>query len=140
VEGQEPSIAPPVLQFNFLEVSFMMPKLSMALSDLAGSSVTCWTLRPPFAKIDISLDASFTLLLDSLAHWIHLSPGCGTFSKARRSDAFAKVKPLRSALRPMGFGCKKTKAANLVVDRMCHLATKMVSCGKYFSFIGPRDS
>ena len=62
-----------------------------------------------------------------------MAPPCKSLSKARRKDGFANVKVLRSAARPEGFGCEKTKEANKLVERCAELARQQVEQNTFFS-------
>ena len=91
---------------------------SFRVSDPARAWQNIGVMLGSFCTIcDLSIvdDADFRLVLYSCPDWFHLVPSCKTCSKACRSDMFAKVKPLRTLLRPVGAGCKATNSDNLII-------------------------
>ena len=78
--------------------------------------------KGPYEVINVGCDEDFTKILDAEALWVHGAPPCRTFSRARRSDQFARVKRLRTEERPKGFGCPETAVANKLALRMQEIA------------------
>ncbi len=68
--------------------------------------------------VDVGQDEDLQLLPGSAEGWMHAAPPCRTFTKARRSGQHAKVKVLRSAERPEGFGSATTALANKLACRV----------------------
>ena len=74
--------------------------------------------------------------------WLHGAPPCKTFSRARRTDAFARSRILRSDEVPEGFEPKLqiVKEANLLASRMARLARCIYKAGGWFSIENPEAS
>ena len=92
------------------------------------------------AEVDVGSDEDFAALLAAEADWVHGAPPCKTFSAARRVDAHARVKRLRTEERPEGFGSEATETANKLALRMLELAKYQVKQGRYFSIENPFSS
>ena len=74
--------------------------------------------------------------------WLHGAPPCKTFSRARRTDALARSRILRSDEVPEGFDPKPqiVKEANLLASRMARLARCIYKAGGWFSIENPEAS
>ena len=74
--------------------------------------------------------------------WLHGGPPCKTFSRARRSDKFAKARILRSDRFPEGLKPRPYKVieANLLASRMARLARCIYKAGGWFSIENPEES
>ena len=89
----------------------------------------------PFKKIK-------ELLKSGKVRWLHMAPPCKTFSCARRSDRFGKVKKLRSRKHPEGFEPKPrvVREGNLLAARSAQLAMLQYKAGGWFSIENPATS
>ena len=127
----------------FFELFAGAASLSAAVQDLASSAHVV-------SAADAWRDADQDLLQDDFLHhcvgmarkayWLHQAPPCRTFTRARRSDKWAKVKVLRTDERPEGFGAPETEQANELARRAVFLARCVMEGGGYFSIENPLDS
>ena len=73
-----------------------------------------------------------------------MAPPCATFSRARRSDRWARLKPLRSKRFPAGLPTEKNNQrvniANELARRCARLANIQVQAGGWVSIENPVDS
>ena len=74
--------------------------------------------------------------------WLHGASPCKTFSRARRTDAYARSRILRSDEAPTGFAPQPriVKEANLLASRMARLARFVYKVGGRFSIENPEAS
>ena len=115
-----------------------MTSLSLFTSDYARRT-----------SFDLLRQADYQRLLKEIkkgrVRWLHLAPPCVTFSKARRSDKYGRVPPLRDRLHPMGFRCagklpQRVVEANLLLKRTAALAIAQARSGGFFSIENPATS
>lgn len=126
--------------FVLLEVFAGLAGLSHAFRDIVGVRGRALSLEVEWENIDLDSDVDFTRLFDRSVSWMHSTPPARTFSLARRSDAHASVKVLRSAARPEGFGCPVTKKANRIAERAAELAMMQLERHMFFSIVNPMGS
>ena len=73
-----------------------------------------------------------------------MAPPCSTFSRARRSDRFARLKRLRSEKHPEGVpgqkGNPRARKANELTRRCIRIARAQVRAGGWVSIENPEDS
>ena len=70
-----------------------------------------------------------------------MAPPCHTFTKARRSDQFGKVRIMRTKEAPEGkLYDQAAQDANLLANRCAALATEQGKNNRYFSIENPKKS
>jgi hypothetical protein len=115
--------------------------LSRAIRETFGKDgVDVCMERKDLENVDVGCDEGFAKLLKVRAAWVHGAPPCKTFSSARRSDHFAKVKCLRTEERPQGFGSEAADVANKLALRMLEVARGQMARGVFFSIENPYSS
>ena len=92
---------------------------------------------------DLGVDVHFKelrgLCRRGSVRWLHGAPPCNTFSRARRTNAFARSRILRSDEVLEGSEPKPqiVKEANLLASRMARLARCIYKTGGWFSIENP---
>ena len=82
------------------------------------------------------------LIRGGQVRWLHLAPPCRTFSRARRTDRFGAVQPLRSSQFPGGIPpiSEEVLEANHLMKTAARLSKACIRAGAWFSVENPARS
>ena len=151
--GLRPSISAPHTSASvFVELFAGVGGLSRAVQRLGLEVKACtdfdqnYEKRTGFNLLNRKdLESLSKLIKGKAVRWLHAAPPCSTFSRARRSDAIMKFKPIRSPEHPEGLGPPALRPwrvleANLLARRTASLCLAQARSGGAFSIENPENS
>ena len=130
----------------FLELFQGKAGLTAAVTKICGSKVVHLSApKGPLNNANLADDAIFeqiiSIIVQKRVTWWHAAPPCQTFSTARRADAHATCRVLRTRERPEGFNDDpEVEIANKLAKRTAELAKLSLKNGTLFSIENPLSS
>ena len=128
--------------FVFAEFFAGMGGFSTTMAAIGGEHIKVIAPLDGYDGWDILSENGFNSALEicEAADHGHFAPPCRTLSRARRSDAYGTVAPLRSDTCPEGWGSPDSEEANKIVAKMVALIPRLLDRGCTFAVENPWSS